>query len=167
MSHLELPTRDVTVYWYLGTDDELALGGQEDDDDLGTDIELVAHTNEYTPAGVGGEAMWTNLYVSFRRSNATDLTLRFTPYLDGEADDSIDVVLEGVATPTRHLVEIGLADYYPSAADPQIATALRSTTFSLEIRSVGTVPAGRLIIDGIELEWEPVTEGKEAENASA
>lgn len=167
MTHLELPTRDVTVYWYLGTDNELALGGQEDDDDLGTAIELVAHTNEYTPAGVGGEAIWTNIYMAYRCSNETDLTLRLTPFVDGEGKDSIDVVLAAVTSPTRHLVEVGLAEYYPSAADPQIANALRGTTFSLEIRSVGAIPVGRLVIDGIEVEWALATEGKEAENASS
>lgn len=163
---LELPNRDVTVYWYLGTDDRLAQGGQEGADDLGVDIELVARTNTYAPDSIGGEAVWDNLYVTLRRSNDADLTLRFTPVVDDVDLDDIDVVLAAVAAPTREILEVGLASYYPSAADPQIATALRGTTFALEVRSVGTIPGGRLIIEGIELEWDLATEGKEAENAS-
>ena len=166
MPHLELPNRDITVHWYLGVDDQLAEGGQEGSDDLGTDIELVAKTNEYQPDGMGGEAIWTNLYVALRRSNDADLTLRFQPFVDGEGEDSIDVTLSSVASPTRQLLEIGLASYYPSAADPQIANSLRGYTFSLEVRTVGTIPAGRLIIDGIELEWELAGEDREADNAS-
>lgn len=163
---LELPSRDVTVYWYLGTDDELALGAQEGESDLGTDIELVARTNEYTPDSIGGEAIWHMLYIALRRSNDDDLTLRFTPIVEDEPGDDIDITLEAVANPTRELLEVGLAKYYPSAADPQISNALRGSTFALEIRTVGTIPAGRLVIEGVELEWELAGSDKESENAA-
>lgn len=164
---LELPNRTVTVYWYLGVDDNPALGSQEGSDDLGTDIELVARTNAYAPYGVGGEGIFTNLYLTLFRSNDADLELSVVPIVDGVEQDAIQLIRPAVAEPTREVLEIGLATYYPSAADPQIANAMRGTWFQTEIRSVGTLPAGRLIIEAVELEHEVVTEGKQAANASA
>jgi hypothetical protein len=178
---LQLPARTVTVFWYLATglvDESLeetalgALGGQEDGDDLGELIELVALSNEYAPAGIGGEAIFTNVYITLLRSNTEELTLLLTPYVDGAAEDEIEIVRPATLVPIREILEVGLARYYPSAADPQIATAMRGTWFQADLRtpaieSVATMPGGRLIIEGWELESEVVTEGKAAVNASA
>jgi hypothetical protein len=164
---LELPTRAVTVYWYLAVADNLAMGGQESADDLGVPIELVAKSNQYAPAGIGGEAIFTNVYLTLFRSNADDLVLELTPIVDDVEQEPIEITRPAVAAPTREVLEIGLAVYYPSPADPQIATAMRGTWFQASLRSVGVLPAGRLIIEGWEFEHELVTEGKAAVNASA
>jgi hypothetical protein len=163
---LELPVREVTVFWYLAVDDNLAMGGQENADDLGADIELVAKTNAYAPAGIGGESIFTNVYLTLFRSNATQLELSLVPIVNGVEQDAIQIIRPAVLVPTREVLEIGLVVFYPSALDPQIATAMRGCWFELELRSVGTIPDGRLIIEGIELEHEQVTEGKQAVNAT-
>lgn len=178
---LQLPTRETTVYWYLcvGLINEsleevalLALGGQEVPDDLGEPIELVALSNEYAPAGIGGEAIFTNVYLTLFRSNDAELTLLLTPWVNGVAEETIEIVRPATAAPVREVLEIGLARYYPSALNPQIANAMRGTWFQAELRtpadeSVAIMPDGRVIVEGWELEHELVTEGKEAVNASA
>lgn len=163
---LQLPTRETSVYWYLGVAAGLARGSVEGSSDLGTDIELVARTNEYLVAGIGGEAIFRNVYLALFRSNSDTLQLSVTPVVDGVEYEAIIIDLEAVANPTRETLEVGLAVLYPSVANPQIATALRGEKFALEIRSVGTIPPGRFKIEGMELEWDVVTEGKEAVNAS-
>lgn len=183
---LQLPSRDITVFWYLCTgiileslveEAALALGGQEEADDLGELIELVALSNEYAPAGIGGEAIFTNVYITLLRSNTEELTLLLTPYVDGVAEPEIEIVRPPAASPLREVLEIGLVRYYPSAADPQIATAMRGTWFQADLRTpqaeslfpeslLPMGPGGRFIVEGWEIEHEIVTEGRGAVNAS-
>lgn len=162
---LQLPTRDTRVHWYLGTDAALAKGGQGTDD-LGTGYTFRAKTRSYAPAGIGGECIFTNLYISLLRSNTEDMTIEIVPIVDGVAQDAVALVLEAVAAPLREVHEVGLAVFYPSAANPQIATAMRGCWFQTEVRSSGAIPAGRTVVEGIELEHEVVTEGRQASNAS-
>lgn len=166
MTALQLPSRETTVYWYLGTDDCLARGGLGTTD-VGQAIGFRARTRSYAPAGIGGEVICTNVYLSMQRANTADLSLTVTPIVDGVEKDAIALVLEATDEPVREVHELGLAQLYPSAADPQIAVALRGCWFQLEVRASDAGAAGRLVIEGVELEFETVTEGKQASNASA
>lgn len=171
MSPLELPTRETKVFWYLGVDNNLALGSSGNLD-LGDAVEFVALTNAYAPAGIGGEAIFVNLRLALFRDNAEDMVLEVTPVVDGVERDVIELALPGVAAPARSIHELGLAEYYPSALDPQIATALRGAWFQVEIRSLGPpesigVVDGQLVFEGLELEYEIVEEGRQAANADS
>ncbi len=162
---LQLPSRTRTVFWFLGTDGELALGASGVDD-LGAVVDARAETNAYAPAGIGGEAIYTNVYMALMRDCTTDVTLQFTPIVDGTELAAIELTIPGVASPIRSTYEIGLAIPYPSAADPQIHTAPRGQWIQLRVETDGGLPDGRFVIEGLELEFEVVTEGQEALNAS-
>lgn len=163
---LQLPSRTRTVFWFLGADDQLALGASGVDD-LTVDVDARAETNAYAPSGIGGETAFFNLYLSLFRDCTTDVTLLVTPIIDGEELAAIELVIPGVASPIRSVYEVGLAVPYPSAADPQILTAPRGQWCQFRIETSGGLPDGRFAIEGIELELEDVTEGQGAFNATA
>lgn len=163
---LVLPSPTRTVFWFLGADGELALGASGVDD-LGATLDALAETNAYAPAGIGGEAMFTNVYMSLFRDCTEDVTLIFTLIVDGVEEDPINLTIPGVASPARSVYEIGLSKPYPSAADPQILTAPRGQWVQLRVETSGGLPDGRFVIEGLELEREIVTEGQGAINASA
>lgn len=172
MTTLELPTRDTKVFWYLAVDGNLAQGSSGNLD-LTEPVEFVALTNAYAPAGIGGEAIFLNVRLSVFRDNDEDMILELTPIVDDVDQDVIELELVGIAAPARSIHEVGLATYYPSAADPQIANALRGTTFQLEIRTRGAGESlaeaidGRLVFEGLELEYDIVEEGRQAANADS
>lgn len=171
MSPLELPSRIQKTFWYLGVDENLALG-ESGTTDLGEPIEFVALSAEYAPAGFGGEAIFTDLRLTLFRDNDEDMVLEVTPIVDGERQDPIDLELPAVAEPARAIHELGLANYHPSPEDPQYSTALRGTYFQVELRTPGAGESvdlynGRLVIEEVELEWDPVREGRSASNATA
>lgn len=169
MSPLQLPDRDTKVYWYLGVDDQLAQGGQGNLD-LDDAVEFVATTNAYAPAGIGGEAIFVALRIALFRDNDDDMQLDIVPVIDGEEGEEITLSLPGVAAPARSIHELALVKHYPSAADPQISLSPRGQWFQADVRSVAPPESvgradGRLVIEGLELEYEIVREGVEASNA--
>jgi len=170
MPDLTLPDRELKTFWYLGVDGQLAQGS-DGNEDLGDAIEFVALSNAYAPAGIGGEAVFKNVYLSIFRDNTEDVLLEITPIIDEVEQDPIDLTLVGIASAARSVYELGLAVYYPSTADPQIATAQRGTWFQLEIRSVGAPESigrvdGRIVMEGLELEYEVEREGRQASNVT-
>jgi len=167
---VELPDRESKTFWYLAVDANLAQGSQGNQD-LGESIEAVALTNAYAPAGIGGEAVFLNLRIAVFRDNAEDMELEVTPIVDGEEQDVIVLDLPAVASGARSIHELGLAVYYPSSADPQIATGMRGTWFQAELRTVGPPESigrvdGRLVVEGMDLEFSIEREGRAADNAS-
>lgn len=166
---LELPDREVKVFWYLGVDDNLAQGGQGNLD-LDDAIEFVAVTNAYAPAGIGGEAIFVAVRIALFRDNDEDMELDIIPIVDGTEEEEITLTLPGVTDPARSIHELQLVRYYPSSADPQIVNSPRGTWFQLDVRSVGPPESigrtdGRVVIEGVELEYEIVREGVTADNA--
>lgn len=170
MNPLELPSREQKVFWYLGIDGGLAEGGQGQTD-LGTAIEFVALSNDYAPAGIGGECIFTDLRIAIFRDNSADVILEVTPLVDGEAYATIDLTLPGVSSPARSIHELALVHVWPSESNPLTSQALRGTWFQLELRTLADpesvdIYSGRVVIEGIELEWDPVLEGRKADNAT-
>lgn len=169
MNPLQLPVRDVKVFWYLGIDDALAQGGQGNLD-LTDAIEFVATTNAYAPAGIGGEAIFVALRIALFRDNDEDMELDIIPVVDGVEGEEIVLSLPGVAAPARSIHELHLVKYYPSSADPQIVNSPRGQWIQVDVRSVAPPESvgrvdGRVVIEGLELEYEVVREGLEASNA--
>lgn len=160
---LVLPSRTGSSFTFMGAEGELAqFGGSTSD--LGAFLTALARTNSYAPGGIGGEAIFTNVYLTLQRDNTETLTLHLTPIVDGVELDSIELELAGVAGPVRAVHEIGLAIPYPSVADPQLFYAMRGEWIQLQLETVAALPDGRIVVDGVELEVEVVTEGKDASN---
>lgn len=159
-----LAIREVSSWTFLGTDQLAEYGSGRLD--LEAPVEARARSNIYAPAGAGGEAIFTNVYLTLTRANDETMSLLLTPIVDGVEQEPIELELEGVSDPVKAVHELGLAVPWPSAADPQILQALRGEWAQIQIDTAGGLPAGRVEIDGIELEVEIVTEGKEAENGA-
>lgn len=164
------PTRDLTLrakqdsaLWFFGAGAAL-LEGDVGSTDNGADVEARAETNALAPAGVGGECVFTNVYLTVIHELGAPLEVRLVPILDGEEQAPLELTLEA-GEPRRKQHEFGLSVPYPSAENPKHLYAMRGTWFAVRVETVGALPAGRVTFEGLEVEHEVVTEGTEASNA--
>lgn len=123
----------------------------------------VARPRSLAPAGIGGECMFTNLYVSI--THAAGGVVRVTAVVDHEeAEESTDIVLEATGSRSQTTVrEIALSYPYRVGGVERSRHAPRGTWISAKVETVGPVTDGELEIDGIEVEYEVVREGRKAE----
>lgn len=132
-------------------------------DDAAVPVDLFAQTNKVAPAGVGGECIFTNLYLIITHSGSSPYTLLVTPILDNDELMQLAVTVPGVSKPTvAEVFEIGLSETFAGV----LTHAPRGVWFSFKVEGDGTLPDGDLIIEGASLEYEVVRETQEAQNAS-
>ncbi len=132
-------------------------------DDAAVPVDMFAQTNKLAPAGVGGECIFTNLYLVVTHSGTSAYTLVVTPILDNDELTQISITIPGVAKPAvAEVFEIGLAQTYAAGQ----THALRGVWFSFKVEGDGTLPDGDLIIEGASLEYEIVRETQAAQNAT-
>ena len=118
------------------------------------------------PAGRSGECTFPAVYLTITHTMA--VTLRLTPYVDGVAKASKDVVLTTKATRTQAVIEVGFAEPLVDGVE-QGKFYLRGTWFSLQIETLvdagGLVPGiatGDLLFEEAAVEYEAVTETRVA-----
>jgi len=122
-------------------------------------IGFVVGSCEYAPAGTGGECLFTNLYLAVTRRHTGDAQITVTPYVDGTAKPAVTITLASTGGDTKSEVhEVPLTE--PATRIGR--HSLRGERFSFAITSASGVPNGALVVEGAELEWEPVRELKEA-----
>lgn len=128
--------------------------------DHGEAIPLAVQWDELVPAGAGGEAIFTALYLTVTGSMAVTLTV--TPHLDGAAlaDEAVRVqVAGGSARKVQHF-EIPLGRTAKGADGQAFGRyAMRGTRFSVRVEAAALAD-GELILDSIEVEHEAVRESK-------
>jgi len=146
-------------YLFFGTSgsDELELYQDIHTDPGDEPITSVALTREIAPFGVGGEALFTNVY--FTLTAWTTGTVVITPVVNGEekvaARRTVSFESDGSTEFTKRY-EIAL---YELIEDDEIQVGrhgLRGTFFQLKVELEDTLGAGRVSLGGFELETEPV-----------
>lgn len=137
------------------------LGGNrllEADDgfqDAGAAIPVVLESDPVAPAGPGGEAIFPVLYLVFTATMAVTVTV--TPFVDGVALETQDIVLASQTARTRTHHELGLSVPHLESGVEVLRVAPRGTWFAVRL-STPSLAAGDLILDGVSLEHEVVRE---------
>ena len=151
-----------TPLLFLGS----AAGGVLLEADQGTGdnaaaFNLLARTNRVAPAGVGGECIFTALYLAISHTEAA--TLRVTPILDGVALEPTDIALPLVAARTLTAHDVGISIPYTVAAVEAARFAARGTWLQVQVETLAAAPGdfGDLIIESVEVEYEVVRETKD------
>lgn len=146
----------------------LTLGGGYQDD--GTNYASFLRTRPFFPAGQGGECIFTNLYLTL---TGYDVAVGFgvKVYIDGVA---IGVGVEGntvgyqkvafaggAANPVHkpRVHELSLLQPYPIGAE-QFRVAPRGQSIAVELSTIIGAAFNKIVVDGIEAEYEVVRESK-------
>lgn len=156
---MQLP---VLVVGHAGAPALLKHGvGYFDDDQV---YDLYARSDAFMPAGSAGEVAFFSIYLTTTHyENPT--VLRVTPRVDGLPLDATVVVLNIVdAEGEQRVTEIGLSVPYVVGGVEQLRYAPRGSWMDVTIetlRGIGSGVGARQIVDGIEVEFEVVQEGKQ------
>ena len=127
--------------------------------DVDAAIAVLAESDPISPAGPGGESVFYGLTVVVLHTMAVTIVL--TPVVDGVALETQNIVFTAKGTRTREQVELGLSVPLMDAAGPPVERgrcAPRGTWFQVRL-SVTAIAAGDLIIEGVALEQEVLSEG--------
>jgi hypothetical protein len=150
----------------LGRSDQPVLLKQGDgyfDDDQAFD--LIGRSAPFMPAGLGGECAFYSIYVTTTHYAPTT-TLRITPRVDGAFLPPTDVILSSAPPDDgeQRVAEIGLSLPYVVGGVERLRYAPRGCWMDVTIetlRTSGIGVAARIVVDGIEVEFEQVQEGKQ------
>jgi hypothetical protein len=135
--------------------------------DDGVAYDLLGRSAPFAPAGIAGECAWFTVYVTTTHYDQT-VVLRVTSRVDGVEVDQTDLVLNAGAPASRgeqQVHEIDLSQAYIDAGITRSRYAPRGVWLDVTVESVRRVGLGvgaRQIVDGIEVEYEVVQEGKVA-----
>jgi hypothetical protein len=123
--------------------------------DAGNPIAVRLETAPVSPAGPGGEAIFTALFLTF--TNTMAATVSVTPIVDGTelASQTITLPARTERTTTRH--ELGLSIPYTEGGQELLRTAPRGAWLQVRL-SVAAIGPGDLIFDGVSVEYEVVRE---------
>lgn len=123
--------------------------------DMGEHIGGIVRSSPLAPAGLGGECLFTNIYVAM--SSTTGGVAVVTPIVDGERLEhlqrNIGIVAEPEAPDYRRW-EIGL---HVDQGDFS-AQGVRGTWIQVEVNVLDMTGCGNVEIHAVEVEWEAVTE---------
>lgn len=128
--------------------------------DDGATYDVLAHSERVAPGGVGGECIFTSLFVVTRHFT-TNCTWWLTPIVDGVALEQQRIDLVGAATTTgiRTSHQLGLSLAYVRSAVEILRTAPRGTWFELLVETkASSVALGKQMIESVYVEHEVVRE---------
>lgn len=136
--------------------------GYSDDGEV---YDLLGRSDPFLPAGLGGEAAFYTVYVTTTHFEVATV-LRVTPRIDGVPLAATAIVLNTAPGPDgeQRVHEISLSKPYVDGGLEKLRYAPRGSWIDVTVetqRSVGLGVAGRVIVDGIEVEFEAVQEGKQ------
>lgn len=135
--------------------------GYNDDDAV---YDFLGRTDPYLPAGLGGECAFFTVYVTTTHFAASTV-LRVTVRIDGVPLPATTIVLDTApgSDGEQRVHEISLSKAYIDGGEEKLRYAPRGSWIDVTIesqRSAGLGTAARQIVDGIEVEFETVQEGK-------
>lgn len=136
--------------------------------DLATAFGLYAKSRTLAPAGVDGEALFCNLYLTLTWT--ATVALRVTPIVDGIPYDGVDATderktinLTARATRKTQTFVIPLTRRLVDPRDSAVTATrfyLRGGRFQMLIESVGALGEGDIILEAAVVEAEPMTDTK-------
>lgn len=141
----------------------LRHGAEYFDDDQVYDF--VGRSDPFLPAGLGGEAAFYTIYVTTTHFTVGSV-LKITPRIDGLPLASTVLVLNTAPGDEgeQRIHEVSLSKPYVSGGLEMLRNAPRGSWIDVTIetqRVLGAGVADRLIVDGVEVEFETVQEGKQ------
>lgn len=129
--------------------------------ELGTPIQGFLRPNVIAPAGIGATCLFRNVYVALEATTGGTMTV--TPVLDGEVltAEAISFVVPAPADGTRgfYRIEVPLSRAYEISAVEQSRAGLMGTWFTVEVDVQDNFGCGRIVVAGIEVEYDPHDEG--------
>ena len=132
--------------------------------DDGEVYDLVGRTDPFMPAGLGGEAAFYTIYVTTTHFAAAT-QLRVTPRIDGIPLASTAIVLNTAPTDDgeQRTHEVGLSKPFVDGGLEKLRNAPRGSWIDVTIETTRSAAgvAARTVVDGIEVEFETVQEGKQ------
>lgn len=131
--------------------------------DLSSPITCRMRTAPVGPGGVGGEALFHNLYLALEWQS--EGTVEVIPIVDGDrrTDLSRTINLAQKAEPTRDRFEIPLVYGFEDGGVEVLRQALRGTWFQAELLVTLSRPSVHgIMVEGVELEQELVRESHPA-----
>lgn len=148
-----------------GTPSMLVVGGDTYLDD-GEVYEMIARSRPFAPAGQGGEAIFTTLWIT-TTTFEDDVSLFITPFIDFAplATQRLDVVGAANAENKQQIHELALSVPFIRGGIERMRNAPRGCYIDVRIETlIGTIAgsSARQIIDGIEVESEVVQESRQA-----
>lgn len=147
-----------------GTPSMLVVGSGYTDD--GAVYEMVARTRPFAPDKMGGEAIFTALWITTTTFDV-GVSLFITPYVDFVALETQRIDIPGEANPQnkQRVWELALSVPYIRALVEIMRNAPRGTVIDVKVETkIGTVAGAstRQIVDDIEVEAEIVNESRKA-----
>ena len=153
-------TRQLPETLYFGAGNEVGQFGTARND-LSAQVEALLESKPVPVAGVGGEAIFTNLYLAFTRANPTDLPVNVELLVDGTAHEVETLTLEGVSHPKTEIREVPLQIPYSRNGVPQGRRHPRGYEAAYRLDTDGQLPDGDVVFEGAALEYEAVQEAEE------
>ncbi len=143
--------------FYFGTDnddgDEAAIyKAEEGSFDFGKRLRLWIETRAVAVAGLGQEAIMSNLYICITRSNAASAQINVTPILDGIDLETELITLAGTTFPLTEVLEIPLSVPFSRDGIERGRTSPRGVWFSYRITNEGERPDGEFAVNGAAIE---------------
>ena len=144
-------------------------------DDAGVAFNIRARSDRFYPAGPGGEAIFTVLWLTVTTAitpatpTPNHVHLIITPYLDGVAlaaqTLTITGPLTGAQTRLTTKYEFGLSVPYLNTLGTEVfRTAARGASFEIQVATSSGVVAGELIAVQADVEYEVVRESVAAQS---
>jgi hypothetical protein len=130
--------------------------------DFGERLQFFVEPNPHAPFGPSEEAWFRNLYLSFTRSNANDVTLEVTPILDGEPLETQTVTLPAVVNrvPLTDIHEVPLSVALERSGVEIGRYGARGVWFSFRIINSSQRSTGEIALNGAAVEVIPVRESE-------
>lgn len=142
--------------------------------DKGAPVMLFGRTAEAAVAGVGGRASFDRLFIGVTFTHP--FTIKVTPITDGKINATefahIEVTQADFDDPANelvagervtHLFEVTLSEPYFRGGQERSRHALMGTYFQVEVEQLLAMPdGGELIVEGIELEYQVLTQSQVA-----
>jgi hypothetical protein len=131
--------------------------------DGGADVNLRAVSNPIAPAGVDWDHSFNRVWITVTWSMS--VTLLVTPIVDNVelADAAFSIVLAAGPTDQRRSQVFERPLYIPfkRAGLTKYRRILRGTWFALRVESDGGLGSGDVILDSVELDFDPLAPTKE------
>lgn len=146
---------------YGRRDDGMVVEAERGWDDAGATYNMRVRTGRIAPAGVRGEAIFFVLYVATIHTTAAHLVL--TPIIDNVAQAERRLALAAASEEVHLVHEVSLSVPLLINGQERGRQSPRGTWIEVLVTTEYddvTVPAATQVVEGIELEYDTVREGR-------
>lgn len=147
--------RPRVLFFGAGGGDARILLVDSGTNDGGASYEFLARSNPLVPADPAGElAVFATFLVFTATDTTTDLNMSVRLYVNENTPLSRAIVIPASVGEIRHQFEISWHESISNGGSERVTVAPRGYMMVLELESTGVIPAGRIVVDGVESEVE-------------